>query len=155
MVGQGLVGQGLVGLFSRARTPQPRRALLEAPTLLAQPAARRTSWEVSVQQVPGGSSEQQHLSHGLCEPQCFSCSFMPCRAQGDVDGGWGAGGTASLMLQQFVSGLKVQISSFSPSLSSCFRAAELYLDYFPNLLFTALRPRGLFLQERGEFYVFG
>lgn len=44
---------------------------------------------------------------------------------------------------------------FFPSLSTCFKAAELYLDYFPNLLFTALRPRVLFLQERGEFYVFG
>lgn len=59
-----------------------------------------------------------------------------------------AGGTASLVLELLLSAFKVQVYFFPPSLSLCFKAAELYLDYFPNLLFTALRTCGLFLQER-------
>lgn len=106
--------------------------------------------------VPGGGSEQQHLSHGLwleLEPWRF---FPALLSRAELRVTWlegeelmgHAGGTASLVLEQLLSAFKVQVYFFPPSLSLCFKAAELYLDYFPNLLFTALRTRGLFLQER-------
>jgi len=60
----------------------------------------------------------------------------------------GIGGVAHLVLGQLMSGLKAaHVFEDIFSLSSLFKAAELCWDYFPNLLFTALRTHDLFLKE--------
>lgn len=56
------------------------------------------------------------------------------------------GGVACLVREQHTSGLQVSLKTFFFSRSACFKAAELYLNYFPNLLFTSLRTHDLLLK---------